>query len=124
MGWAPAKGRRRTIQAAWEDEDLVAAVVATGRKKLIIAALRTEVCLVFPALDAMQTGFEVYAVVDAVAGISEDAHRTGLGRIMQAGAKPVSLVQLACELLRDWNREETAARFAGIGFTEVGEFRK
>lgn len=114
----------RTSINAWEDEEFVAAVVATGRKKLIMVALWTEVCLVFPALDAMHDGFEVYPVVDAVAGTSEEAHRAGLDRIIQAGAKPVSWIQLACELQRDWARQDTASGFAGIVFTEVGEFRE
>jgi nicotinamidase-related amidase len=105
---------------AWEDDDFVAAVKATGRKKLIMVALWTEVCLVFPALDALQEGFEVYVVVDAVGGTSEEAHRAGLQRIIQAGGVPVSWIQLACELQRDWNRESTAAGFAEIVFAEVG----
>jgi nicotinamidase-related amidase len=85
----------RTSINAWEDDDFVAAVKATGRKKLIMVALWTEVCLVFPALDALHEGFEVYPVVDAVGGTSVEAHRAGLERIVQAGAQPVSWIQLA-----------------------------
>jgi nicotinamidase-related amidase len=109
----------RTSINAWEDADLVAAVKATGRKKLIMIALWTEVCLAFPALDAMREGFEVYPVVDAVGGTSVEAHRAGLERIVQAGAQPVSWIQLACELQRDWNRKETAAGFADIVFASI-----
>lgn len=110
----------RTAINAWEDADFVAAVEATGRKKLIMAALWTEVCLVFPALDAMKAGYEVYPVVDAVGGTSEAAHRAGLERLIQAGAKPTSWVQLICELQRDWNREETVPGFADIVFAVEG----
>jgi nicotinamidase-related amidase len=110
----------RTAINAWEDEDFVAAVKATGRKKLIMVALWTEVCLVFPALDALRDGYEVYAVVDAVAGTSEEAHRAGLERIGRAGGVPISWIQLACELQRDWNRDATTAGFAEIVFAEVG----
>jgi nicotinamidase-related amidase len=110
----------RTAINAWEDEDFVAAVKATGRRKLIMVALWTEVCLVFPALDALREGFEVYAVVDAVGGTSEAAHRAGLDRIVQAGGIPVSWIQLACELQRDWKRDATAPGFAEIVFAEVG----
>lgn len=110
----------RTSINAWEDDDFVAAVKATGRKKLIMAALWTEVCLVFPALDALQEGFEVYVVIDAVGGTSQEAHRAGLQRIIQAGGIPISWIQLACELQRDWNRESTAQGFADIVFAEVG----
>ena len=110
----------RTSINAWEDDDFVAAVKATGRKKLIMIALWTEVCLVFPALDALQQGFDVYVVVDAVGGTSREAHRAGLQRIIQAGGIPISWIQLACELQRDWNRESTTAGFADIVFAEVG----
>lgn len=110
----------RTAINAWEDEDFVAAVKATGRTKLVMVALWTEVCLVFPALDALRAGFEVYAVVDAVAGTSELAHRAGLDRIVQAGGVPISWIQFACELQRDWARDATTAGFADIVFAEVG----
>ena len=110
----------RTSINAWEDDDFVAAVKATGRRKLIMIALWTEVCLVFPALDALKDGFDVYVVVDAVGGTSREAHRAGLQRIVQAGGIPISWIQLACELQRDWNRESTAPGFADIVFAEVG----
>ncbi|MDB5711730.1 MAG: hydrolase [Sphingomonas bacterium] len=109
----------RTSINAWEDVDFVAAVKATGRKKLIMVALWTEVCLVFPALDALREGFEVYPVVDAVAGTSVEAHRAGLDRIVQAGAQPISWIQLACELQRDWARKDTAPGFADIVFASI-----
>jgi len=109
----------RTSINAWEDDDFVAAVKATGRRKLIMVALWTEVCLAFPALDAMREGFEVYPVVDAVGGTSLLAHRAGLTRIVQAGARPVTWIQLACELQRDWLRAETAPAFAKIVFSSI-----
>jgi len=110
----------RTSINAWEDEDFVAAVKATGRKKLIMVALWTEVCLAFPALDALAEGFDVFAVVDAVGGTSELAHQAGLDRVVQAGGKPVSWIQVACELQRDWNRGATAQGFAEIVLRSVG----
>jgi nicotinamidase-related amidase len=97
----------RTTINSWEDVDFRQAVAATGRKKLIMTALWTEVCLAFPTLDALREGFEVYPVVDAVGGTSPEAHRSGLERIVQAGAQPISWVSLACELQRDWARVET-----------------
>ena len=111
----------RTAINAWEDEDFVSAVKATGRRKLIMTALWTEVCLAFPALDALSEGFDVYPVVDAVGGTSLEAHEAGLHRIVQAGAKPVSWVTLACELQRDWNRIGTATEFGEILFTVEGQ---
>lgn len=109
----------RTSINAWEDEHFVAAVKATGRKKLIMVALWTEVCLAFPALDALDEGFDVYPVVDAVGGTSVIAHRAGLERIVQAGARPITWIQLACELQRDWRREATKAGFADIVFSSI-----
>jgi len=71
----------RTTINAWEDADFLGAVRATGRRKLIMAALWTEACVAFPTLDALQEGFEVYPVVDAVGGTSAEAHKSGLERI-------------------------------------------
>jgi nicotinamidase-related amidase len=110
----------RTSINAWEDDDFAAAVAATNRKKLIMVALWTEVCLVFPALDAMKAGYEVYPVIDAVGGTSLAAHQAGLERIAQAGGKPTSWVQVICELQRDWNRTETVPGFAEILFAVEG----
>jgi nicotinamidase-related amidase len=109
----------RTSINAWEDVDFVAAVKATGRKKLVMVALWTEVCLVFPALDALREGYEVYPVVDAVAGTSVEAHRAGIDRIVQAGGQPISWIQFACELQRDWARKDTAPGFAEIVFASI-----
>jgi nicotinamidase-related amidase len=97
----------RTSINAWEDSDFVEAVKATGRRKLLMAALWTEACLTFPSLDAMAEGYEIYPVTDAVGGTSVTAHEAALRRVEQAGAHLTSVAQLACELQRDWNRTET-----------------
>jgi nicotinamidase-related amidase len=107
----------RTTINSWEDVEFRRAVEATGRRKLIMTALWTEVCLAFPTLDALRAGFEVYPVVDAVGGTSPEAHRAGLERIVQAGAKPISWVSLACELQRDWDRVETVPDVVDIVLT-------
>ena len=106
----------RTTLNAWEDPAFVAAVRATGRRKLVMAALWTEVCLAFPALDALREGYEVYPVVDAVGGTSVEANRAGLDRIIQAGARPTSWVQFISELQRDTNRDATMKPFMEILF--------
>jgi nicotinamidase-related amidase len=103
---------------AWEDADFLAAVRATGRRKLILCALWTEICMAFPALDALKEGYDVYPVVDAIGGTSGEAHRAGLERVVQAGAQPVTWVALAVELQRDWAREETVADVIEIVLTE------
>jgi nicotinamidase-related amidase len=110
----------RTSMNSWEDVELVAAVKATGRKKLIMIALWTEVCLAFPALDAMRAGYEVYPVVDAVGGTSLEAHRAAISRMVQAGAQPITWASLLCELQRDWARSETADAFSKLLFKAVG----
>ena len=97
----------RTSMNAWEDKPFVAEVERLGRKKLVIAALWTEVCLAFPAIQAMQAGYEVYAVEDASGGTSEAAHRCAMQRIVQAGAVPVTWQQVLLEYQRDWARRET-----------------
>jgi nicotinamidase-related amidase len=104
----------RTSINSWEDIEFVAAVKATGRRKLIMAALWTEACLTFPAIDALREGFEVFPVVDAVGGTSVEAHQAALRRIEQAGGQPVSWVQVLCELQRDWERKETVPAFVDI----------
>src|SRR5580765_2693428 len=107
----------RTQINSWEDTDFRRAVEATGRKKLVMAALWTEVCLAFPTLDALRAGYEVFPVVDAVGGTSPEAHRAGLERVVQAGAQPISWVSLACELQRDWARAATVPAVVDIVLT-------
>ncbi|MGR3742056.1 isochorismatase family protein [Companilactobacillus sp. DQM5] len=105
------KSYDRTTINSWEDVEFKEAVKATGRKKLIIAGLWTEACLTFPALDALKEDYEVYPLVDVVGGTSVEAHESALRRVEQAGGQPLSLVQLACELQRDWARKETVPVF-------------
>jgi nicotinamidase-related amidase len=108
----------RTSINSWEDVDFVAAVRATERRKIIFCALWTEACMAFAALDALREGYQVYPVVDAIAGTSVEAHRAGLERVTQAGGKPISWVSLTCELQRDWARQETVPGFVRTLFTE------
>ena len=104
----------RTSINSWEDTEFKAAVKAIGRKKLIMTALWTEACLTFPALDAIQEGYEVYVPVDAVGGTSLAAHEAALRRMEQAGVKLISRVQMYCELQRDWARDATVPGFMGV----------
>jgi nicotinamidase-related amidase len=108
----------RTTLNSWEDIEFVQAVHAAGRRKLIICALWTEICMAFTALDALRDGYEVYPVVDAIAGTSPEAHRAGLDRVVQAGGQPISWVSLACELQRDWARQETVPAIVEIVLTD------
>src|SRR3984893_15915631 len=104
----------RTTINAWEDIEFLEAIKATKRKKLIIAALWTEACLLFPALDALKEGFEVYPVVDAVGGTSVAAHDAALRRMEKAGAQSTTIMSLICEIQRDWGRAETVPGMLGV----------
>ena len=108
----------RTTVNSWEDTEFLEAVRATGRRKLIFCALWTEVCMAFTALDALREGYEAYPVVDAIGGTSLEAHRAGLERVVQAGGQPISWVSLACELQRDWARQDTVADVVEIVLTD------
>jgi nicotinamidase-related amidase len=108
----------RTTTNSWEDIEFVQAVRAAGRRKLILCALWTEICMAFTALDALREGYEVYPVVDAIGGTSPQAHRAGLDRVMQAGGQPISWVSLAVELQRDWARQDTVQQVIDIVLTD------
>ncbi|XYH98406.1 hydrolase [Sorangium sp. So ce1128] len=112
----------RTQINAWEDSDFASAVKATGRNKLIMAALWTEACLTFPTLDAMREGYEVFPVVDAVGGTSVAAHEMALRRIVPAGAQLSSVIQVMCELQRDWARRATVPGMIQIAKEHGGTF--
>src|SRR3984893_14248621 len=108
----------RTTTNSWEDIEFLEAVRATGRRKLIICALWSEICMAFTALDALREGYEVYPVVDAIGGTSPEAHRAGLDRVIQAGGQPISWVSLAFELQRDWARQDTVQAIVEIVLTD------
>ena len=102
--YVPRKGEVN----AWDNEDFVKAVRATGRKTLIMAGVWTSVCVMFPALDAKAAGFKVYAVIDASGDPSEMASRVTVARLGQAGVVPTSTNAVLSETHRTWNRPEAA----------------
>ncbi|MFV3131944.1 isochorismatase family protein [Niveispirillum sp. KHB5.9] len=102
--YVPRKGEVN----AWDNDDFVAAVRSTGRKTLVMAGVWTSVCVMFPALDAVAAGYDVYAVLDASGDPSEIASRTSLARFVQGGVKPTSTNALLSELHRTWARPEAA----------------
>lgn len=112
----------RTTMNSWEDQRIVDAVKKTGRKKLVIAALWTEVCGVGPVLSAIAEGYEVYFVTDASGGVSRDAHDMAVQRMIQAGATPVTWLQVLLEYQRDWARQETYAAVTGIAKEHGGGY--
>src|SRR5467141_2460753 len=96
----------RTFINAWEDQRVVEAVKKTGRKKLVIAALWSEMCLAMPAIQAMGEGYDVYVVTDASGGVSAEAHDMAIRRLVAAGAQPITWLAMAGELQRDWARTQ------------------
>ncbi|MEU6825234.1 hydrolase [Streptomyces atriruber] len=96
----------RTFINTWQDQVVVDAVKATGRKKLIIAGLWTEICVAMPAIQAAGEGFDVYAVTDASGGVSAEAHDMAVQRMIQAGVVPITWLAVMGEWQRDWARTD------------------
>jgi nicotinamidase-related amidase len=104
----------RTFINTWEDSRVVDAVRATGRKKLLIAGLWTEICVAMPAIQALDEGYAVYVVTDASGGTTREAHDMAVQRMVQAGVVPVTSGVVMAELQRDWAREATVAGLAAV----------
>lgn len=101
----------RSSMNAWEDAPFKKAIERTGKKKIVLAGLWTEVCVTFPTIQALGEGYDVYVVEDACGDISEVAHRAAMQRVVQAGAVPMTWIQTMLEWQRDWARQET---YAGV----------
>ena len=97
----------RTTMNTWEDLNAHKAITGKNKKKLVLAGLWTSVCIVGPALSAIDEGYEVYVITDASGDISKEAHDQAVTRMVQAGAHPITSVQYVLELQRDWSRKET-----------------
>src|SRR6202163_4963491 len=104
----------RTFINCWEDKRVVEAVKKTGRKKLVIASLWTEMCLAMPAIQAQGEGYDVYAVTDASGGVSVEAHDMAIRRMVQGGVTTITLLALSGEWQRDWARTETLGALAEV----------
>jgi len=102
----------RTFINTWEDARCVEWVKKTGRKKIVIAALWTEICLAMPAIQAAGEGYEVYIVTDASGGVSVEAHEMAIQRMVMAGCMPITWTVFASELQRDWARTATVPALA------------
>ena len=97
----------RTSMNSWLNANFRAAVHATGRKKIVVAGLWTEACVMFPTLDMLNEGFEIYIPADACGDLSLEAHNRAMDRATQAGAVPITSCQYVFELQQDWARSET-----------------
>jgi len=112
----------RTTMNTWEDQRVVDQVKKFGRKKLVMAALWTEVCLLEPALSAIDNGYDVYIVTDASGGVTKEAHDMAVQRMVQAGAHPITWLQYLLELQRDWARGETYMPVVKIATEHAGGY--
>ena len=110
----------RTTLNTWEDSRVVDLVKKTGRKKIVFAALWTEICLAFPAIHALGDGYDVYVVTDASGGVSVEAHERAIQRLVQAGAVPLTWMGVMSEWQRDWAREATVGAVAEISLVHGG----
>lgn len=97
----------RTSINAWLNKDFQEAIKSTGRKKIVVAGLWTEACVLFPALDLLREGYEVYVPTDACGDVSKEAHERSVQRLIQAGATPITSLQFLFELQQDWARGKT-----------------
>jgi nicotinamidase-related amidase len=112
----------RTTMNTWEDDRVTDVVKKYGKKKLVIAALWTEVCGVSAVLSAIDEGYDVYFVADASGGVTNTAHDLALQRMIQAGAKPITWLQYVLELQRDWARGATYDAVTGIAKEHGGGY--
>jgi nicotinamidase-related amidase len=108
------KALDRTSMNTWEDAAVIAQVNAIGKGRLVMAGLWTSVCIVGPALSAIDQGFEVYIIADGCGDVSAEAHDRAMDRMVQAGARPMTSVQYLLELQRDWARGQTYDMTTGI----------
>jgi nicotinamidase-related amidase len=97
----------RTSMNTWEDPRIAERVNAIGKSRIVLAGLWTSVCIVGPALSALDQGFEVYVIADACGDVSTEAHERAMARMIQAGVRPMTSLQYLLELQRDWARSKT-----------------
>lgn len=104
----------RTSMNTWEDAAVIDRVNEIGKKRIVLSGLWTGVCIVGPALSALDQGFEVYVIADACGDVSAEAHNRAMDRMVQAGAQPMTSLQYLLELQRDWARTDTYELTTGI----------
>jgi nicotinamidase-related amidase len=112
----------RSTMNSWDDEKFVAAVKKTGRKKIVLAGLWTEVCVAFPTVQAIHDGYEVYVVEDCCGDVSQLAHDNAMKRAVQAGARPVTSLSVMLEWQRDWALHGTYDAVMDIVKTHCGAY--
>jgi nicotinamidase-related amidase len=112
----------RSTMNAWDDENFVAAVKKSGRKKIVLAGLWTETCVTLPTIQALHDGYEIYVVEDCCGDVSQLAHDNAMKRVVQAGAKPVTALSVMLEWQRDWAHKDTYDAVMDIAKTHFGAY--
>lgn len=112
----------RTTMNTWEDARIAERVNGYGKARIVFAGLWTSVCIVGPALSALDQGFDVYVIADACGDVSEEAHERAMARMIQAGARPMTSLQYLLELQRDWARGETYDQTVATGIAHGGAY--
>jgi nicotinamidase-related amidase len=112
----------RTTMNTWEDPRIAERVNAIGKSRIVLGGLWTSVCIVGPALSALEQGFEVYVLADACGDVSDEAHDRAIDRMVQAGARPMTSLQYLLELQRDWARSETYDRVVDVARRMGGSY--
>jgi len=112
----------RSFMNSWDDKNFVAAIEKTGRRKIVLSGLWTEVCVAFPTVQALHDGYEIYVVEDCCGDVSQLAHENAMKRVVQAGAKPVTSLQVMLEWQRDWANRETYDAVMDIVKTHYGAY--
>jgi nicotinamidase-related amidase len=117
-----AKYFDRTSMNTWEDRAVIDEVNRIGKSRIVLAGLWTSVCIVGPALSALDQGFEVHVIADACGDVSNEAHERAIERMVQAGARPMTSLQYLLELQRDWARTETYEATTSLARTFGGAY--
>jgi nicotinamidase-related amidase len=117
-----AKFFDRTTMNTWEDQAVIEEVNRIGKGRIVLAGLWTSVCIVGPALSAIDQGFEVYMIADACGDVTTEAHERAIERMVQAGARPMTSLQYLLELQRDWARTATYEATTGLARTFGGAY--
>ena len=112
----------RTTMNSWDDENFVAAVKKSGRKKIVLTGLWTETCVTLPTIQALHDGYEIYVVEDCCGDVSQLAHDNAMKRVVQAGAKPVTALSVMLEWQRDWANKDTYDAVMDIAKTHCGAY--
>ena len=112
----------RSSMNSWDDQNFVAAIEKSGKKKIALSGLWTDTCVALPTVQAIHDSYEVYVVEDCCGDVSQLAHDNAMKRVIQAGAKPVTALSVMLEWQRDWALKDTYDAIMDIVKTHFGAY--